>query len=143
MTELAKRIQAARKARGMTQIELAEAAGTGQAHLSRIEKGEKNPSAAKLTALAKALNTTVSQLVGDRSTGEPAHPKGSAAAGILANRRTPKGLKDLARDVNLVETLYVSKDEWRILRSIDLPKDVSKDGYVQLLYTVRAITLKR
>ncbi|MDA9982979.1 helix-turn-helix domain-containing protein [Gammaproteobacteria bacterium] len=143
MTELAQRIQAARKAKGMTQDELAQAAGTGQAHLSRIENGDKNPSAGMLTALAKALDTTVSQLVGDRPAGDTAYPKGSAAAKILADRRASKGLKDLARDINLVETLYVSQDEWRVLRSIDLPKDATKDGYVQLLYTVRAITVKR
>ena len=64
MTELAQRIQAARKAKGLTKIKLAQVAGTGQAYLSRLEKEEKNPSGGMLTAIAKALDTTVSQLVG-------------------------------------------------------------------------------
>ena len=111
MTELAQRSKAARKAKGMTQTELAQAAGTGQAHLSRIEKGEKNPSAGMLTAIARALDTTVSQLVGDRPAGDVSYPKGSAAAKTMADRRGKMLMRNasVASIVNMYEQLLESR----------------------------------
>ncbi len=53
---------------------------------------------------------------------------------------TPPGLRDLASDTGLVNNLKIVDIEWRALASIELPGPVTKDGYVNLLFTVRSIT---
>lgn len=57
-TPLAQAIQTARRARGLTQPEVAEAAGVSQAALSRYENGERTPDADVLGGLAAALGVT-------------------------------------------------------------------------------------
>ncbi len=47
----------------MTQADLAEAAGLDQADVSRIERGQREPSGRTLRALADALDVTVDDLV--------------------------------------------------------------------------------
>ena len=49
--------------RGMTQAELAEKAGFDQADVSRIERGQREPTGRTLRALASALDVTVGDLV--------------------------------------------------------------------------------
>ena len=49
--------------KGMTQSDLAEAAGLDQADVSRIERGQREPSGRTLRALADALDVTVDDLV--------------------------------------------------------------------------------
>ncbi len=49
--------------KGMTQADLAEAAGLDQADVSRIERGQREPSGRTLRALADALDVTVDDLV--------------------------------------------------------------------------------
>jgi hypothetical protein len=46
----------------------------------------------------------------------------------------------LASDLRLVAVLGITDVEWRSLTSITLPTPVTKDGYVNLLFTVRAIS---
>ncbi len=49
--------------KGMTQADLAEAAGLDQADVSRIERGKREPSGRTLRALADALDVTVGDLI--------------------------------------------------------------------------------
>ena len=49
--------------KGMTQADLAEAAGLDQADVSRIERGKREPGGRTLRALANALDVTVDDLV--------------------------------------------------------------------------------
>ncbi len=49
--------------RGMTQARLAEAAGLDQADVSRIERGQREPSTRTLRALGKALDVMVDDLI--------------------------------------------------------------------------------
>ena len=49
--------------RGMTQVELAEKIGLDQADVSRIERGQREPTGRILRALAGALDVTVGDLV--------------------------------------------------------------------------------
>lgn len=53
---LGKQIRELRKQRGMTQVELAERAGTTQGHIARIECGRYTLTMAVLSRLADALD---------------------------------------------------------------------------------------
>jgi DNA-binding XRE family transcriptional regulator len=52
-----------REYRGMTQQQLAEAAGISASYLSQIESGKRTDSAEVLVAIAKALRLTVDDLL--------------------------------------------------------------------------------
>ncbi len=52
---LARRVRALREKRGLTQTELAERAGTGQAAIARIESGKAVPKLDLLARIATAL----------------------------------------------------------------------------------------
>jgi transcriptional regulator with XRE-family HTH domain len=56
-------IQNLRQALNLTQQQLAEAAGTDQPHLSRIELDKYAPSLPTLSAIAKALRVPVAELM--------------------------------------------------------------------------------
>lgn len=63
---LGDRLRALRKVRGITQQQLAGAAGLSISALARLEHGEDpNPRLATLQALAKALGVKVADLIGD------------------------------------------------------------------------------
>ena len=53
---------ARRRERNLTQKQLAELSGIDQAEISRIERGQANPTAATLSALTRALDVDL-QLV--------------------------------------------------------------------------------
>ena len=57
------RIEEIRKARNMSQAELAAAIGSSQAFVCEMEKGRKQPSFDTLVRLVKALNCTLDELV--------------------------------------------------------------------------------
>ena len=63
------RIRLRRELNGMTITQLALAASISKGYLSELESGknDRNPSLKKLTALAKALGTTVAELLGTRA----------------------------------------------------------------------------
>jgi DNA-binding XRE family transcriptional regulator len=49
----------------MSQAELGERSGVAASHLSNIEKGRSNPTLEVMEAIAKALNCSVVDLLGD------------------------------------------------------------------------------
>ena len=63
----AKRLATIRRMRGMTQIDLADAAGTTQRAVSYYENAFGFPPAPQLVALAKALHVTTDELLGVKS----------------------------------------------------------------------------
>lgn len=137
MDMMPQRIRSARKAKGWSQAELAKRAGTDQAHISRLENGEVGGSIDLITRIARELDVTASQLIGDDV---PDYGSEHPATSILNDDSAPEGLRAFARDSELVKALNVSAEEWESLRSVKLPKEVSKDGYVQLLITIRSIS---
>lgn len=56
-------IKAARKDRGMTQQELADASGVSRISIARYETGVKTPSIASTYKLAKALDVPFDELI--------------------------------------------------------------------------------
>lgn len=65
------RILQARLAAGLTQEQLASASGVAQADISRIERGQANPTTGTLEALATPLGVTL-DLVPTTESAEPA-----------------------------------------------------------------------
>jgi transcriptional regulator with XRE-family HTH domain len=59
-------LRAARKARGMTQTELAGAAQIAAGYVSMLENAQRDPPLSTLDALARALGTTAVSLLTDR-----------------------------------------------------------------------------
>ena len=67
--EFGARLRALRRERGLTLVRLAAACGLSHPFLSQIERGKARPSLGSMSALAKALDCPVSQLLGP-----PSHP---------------------------------------------------------------------
>jgi transcriptional regulator with XRE-family HTH domain len=63
-TSFGERLQAIRKARGLTQVQLAEAAGTTQRAISYYETEAGFPPSPAVIDLAKALRITTDELLG-------------------------------------------------------------------------------
>ena len=63
-TDFGERLVALRKTRALTQVELAEAAGTSQRSISYYENHAAYPPAPALIALSQALHVTADELLG-------------------------------------------------------------------------------
>jgi transcriptional regulator with XRE-family HTH domain len=61
---LGSRVKELRKRRGLTLEEFAERSGVSRAMISKLERGEKNPTLVVATKLAEGFGVTLSQLVG-------------------------------------------------------------------------------
>ncbi len=145
MDILPARIKAARKARKLTQRELAILTGMDQGHISRLESGGKGVSMEHLHEIAKALGVTVSHLIGEDVREDRATYKttGGIRGDLLSSHDTPAGLRQLASDSILADALKITDAEWKALNSIQLTGEVTKDGYAQLLITIRAVSEAR
>lgn len=65
MDMMPQRVRHASKAKGWSQAELAKRAGTEQAHISRQENVEVGGFIDLITRIARELDVTASQLIGD------------------------------------------------------------------------------
>lgn len=73
---LAAKIKSLRIKKNKSLQELADAVGASKAHIWDLETGRsQNPSIELLTALAKALDTSVSELIGENPTGKHEEPR--------------------------------------------------------------------
>lgn len=63
IAHLATNVRTIRTERGLTQEQVAIAAGLSLSDVGRIERGERDPGVRVLTKLAKGLNTTIEDLV--------------------------------------------------------------------------------
>jgi len=71
LENLAGRLKSFREARGLTKYRLAKLCSISQTYIYRIEQGEiKNPRRDTLQALAKGLNVSLAQLIGETSPSE-------------------------------------------------------------------------
>jgi len=60
---LGNRVRALRKARGWTQVEMAEMLGVDRSYLSEIETGKKDPSLRVLKTIADGFGLSLSKLL--------------------------------------------------------------------------------
>lgn len=134
---LSTRLRAARQAAALTQTELAKRIGSDQAIISRLERGESMGTPDVLRAIGKELKVTVTYLLGEDTSDHAVRPTREA---IASDRKMPKGLRDLATDDALMKAMKITARELRALASIELPGSANKDGYVQLLVAIRAVT---
>ena len=67
---LGEKIQELLYVRGMTRRELAEASGLTEAAISRYITGDRNPKSISLSAIAKALDVTSDELLGNENNTE-------------------------------------------------------------------------
>lgn len=106
------RIRALRRRKGVTQADLAEAVGVTFQQIQKYERGANRVSASMLARIARALQTSVSELFGEA----PAGPEQQAAEVLLrepgaldllqAYRRLPDG-PQRAKLVAFVESLTI------------------------------------
>lgn len=66
-TEFATRLSALRKARGMTQEEMAESLNISLEHLSKMERGKRNPSIDLVVAMACYFHVSTDYLLMGKS----------------------------------------------------------------------------
>jgi len=116
---LGARLQAARKAAGLTQQGLCHQAGLSFSTLAKIERGAiKSPSVFTVQSIAEAVGTTVDALLGAAKGGAP-RPAGRTRSGVsfiyfdingCLIQSSERALTNLARDLGLtldtVETAY-------------------------------------
>jgi transcriptional regulator with XRE-family HTH domain len=76
---VAARLRELRRERGLTLATLADWTGISAAHLSRMEKGERQPSIGSLIQLARAYGVSLGELVGDERPREHHVVRGAAA----------------------------------------------------------------
>jgi XRE family aerobic/anaerobic benzoate catabolism transcriptional regulator len=69
LAALGARVRALRHRRGMTRKRLAEAAGVSERHLANLETGQGNASVMLLRDLARALGSSIAEIVGEESAG--------------------------------------------------------------------------
>jgi transcriptional regulator with XRE-family HTH domain len=62
LTRLGNRIRKLRKARGWTQVEMAEKVGIDRSFLADVERGKRNVSILNLELIAKGFKISLSQL---------------------------------------------------------------------------------
>jgi transcriptional regulator with XRE-family HTH domain len=60
--QFGERVRELRRAKGLSQEDLSFKAGMHRTYLGGIERGERNPSLMNITAIAEALEITVSEL---------------------------------------------------------------------------------
>lgn len=128
----------------MSQAQLGKITGLDQGFISRIENGIFECTSTQLAAIATALGATVSEILADQVK-EPGKDYGAVAAfdhcaAILADHNAALGLRQLVSDTALIEVLKVTPEEWRALYSLQPPAPLTKDGYVQILFALRAAT---
>jgi len=68
---LGERVRTLRARRGMTRKVLAREANISERHLANLESGVGNPSVLLLSQLARALNSTIAELVGEETISSP------------------------------------------------------------------------
>jgi transcriptional regulator with XRE-family HTH domain len=135
-SSIGKRLKSAREAAGLNQVECAKAAGISQPYLAQIEAGSKQPKTEVLQRLAATVQVSVAWLLDHVSEQNEAYADGRLAT--LNDELAAPGLRHLAEDEPMCHVLEISDEEWAALRSLVLSNPPDKNGYLLILYAVRA-----
>lgn len=133
------RLKSSRIAAGLSQTALAQLTGLSQSFIAQIEGGDRMPGLETVQTLAKALGVASAYLMGGATEGSSSAYGVDPLTDLLADYNTPPGLRTFAEDKTLVKALVVQPQEWSALRSLNVPSAPSKDGYIALLYIIRAV----
>jgi transcriptional regulator with XRE-family HTH domain len=106
LTEFGRRLTTLRQSRGLTQVQLAQAIGSTQRIISRLETVAEHPTVPLLIELARALKVSADELLGLR-----APPKTEAPVQLPEERRLWKKLRRVAE--------LPERDQRAVLRIID------------------------
>lgn len=101
--ELGQRLRAARQARGITQVELAEALGTYQTVVSAIERGVRGLTVQQVAKLASILGASLDDILG---------PGSRKSNGTLKDRRFLRRFEKIER--------LSKRDKQALLKNIDM-----------------------
>lgn len=136
------RLRAVRLREGLNQTELANRAGISQALLSSMERGDRVGSLATLNALSRELNVSITWLTGSGedplSSETPSSTDDDGRRAVIADEQSPPGLRLLATDDRLLESLQVTPAEWEALRTLKAPGLISREGYLAVLFAIRS-----
>lgn len=135
------KLRAARRAKGLSQYQLAEIAKIDQSQISRMERGEKWAALETLKLIAPAVGLQLRELYDDPEAfsagNESALPR--SATEVAACAHLPSGLHEFAT-APATKALQVTSGEWKALASIQLPVATDADGYTTLLLAIRSVT---
>jgi len=125
---LGNRIRFIRKTRGLTLDEVAKRCGIFKSNLSKIEKGQRNPTTDTLEKIAKALQCSI------RDFFEPEYVK---------DPNLPPGLQDLISDEKTMKLMNITEEEIEWMRSIRFRpgQQPTKDTYIDMLYIYRNLII--
>ncbi|MBK1732776.1 helix-turn-helix domain-containing protein [Thiococcus pfennigii] len=146
------RLRLARERKGLNQRDISRRLKIADGLAGQWERGSKEPSLAKLKALAKLLEVRVGWLLEDDV--EPDLPRTAESRGdysrrgldspqaVLSDYQAPAGLRDLASAADLVKALAIEPHEWSALASLEFDNGLTRDGYVLLLGVLRATSIE-
>lgn len=125
--DIAKRLKNARLSLGLTQHQMADRLGLPQSKVAKFETGKQTPTAVEIISIQRVFGV---QLLQD-----------DLMSGNWSESAKAPGLAALYGDAALCDVLALSDNEGRLLLALSeyLSPGLSKDGYVQLLFTLRAI----
>lgn len=128
------RLYLARRAAGLTQMELSARTGVSQVLISNMERAAREGSADTYRRLAKALGLSVSYLTGEQVQD---WIEGSGRQELLKDPMADPGLQALARNGALCEALGIEVEEWAALRSVQSPHPLNQGAYLIILQAIR------
>jgi len=135
-----KRLRAIRKARGMSQLELAAALDGSPAQISKLESGKSDCSVTYLLRLAGALDVSPCELL----PGQVSATLPLDAARVANDPMMPPALRRLAADSQLLARLSIPPIEpleWAALATLSPPSPLTVQGYLRVLFVLRTETM--
>ena len=138
------RLRETRDRRGLSQQAFADALGISRMQVGRIERGVNWLNLEYVDKLAKLLEVSPAFLLclDDSAVHKPsAADEADRWRVIKTDYQSPAGLRNLASNVSLVETLGIQPEEWEALRALaktwTAGQTVTRDGWVSILYALR------
>ena len=128
------RLYLARRAAGITQMELSARTGISQVLISNIERSAREGSADTYRKLAKVLGVSVSYLTGEQVQD---WREGSGREELLKDPIADPGLQALARNEALCKALGIEVEAWAALRSLQSPHPLNQEAYLIVLHAIR------